>query len=141
MMREHETRIKVRFNEVDSYKVAWHGHYVAWMEVGRNGLAGEFGLDAETLYDAGYYAPVTALEIKYLRPALFNEELLVRTCPRKTETATIVFETVIVDPDGNQVARGTTTHVLTDLSGVIQYRLPEVVADRVAAMIAWGEGQ
>ena len=27
----HETRIKVRFNEVDAYRIAWHGHYVAWM--------------------------------------------------------------------------------------------------------------
>ena len=140
-MRFHETCITVRFNEVDSYQVAWHGHYVAWMEVGRNDLAREFGLDAESLCSAGYYAPVIALEIKYLRPSRFNEELRVRTSPRRTETATIVFETVIVGSDGSPVARGTTTHALTDLAGVIQYRLPDAVAERVARMLAWGEGQ
>jgi acyl-CoA thioester hydrolase len=138
-MRSHETIVKVRFNEVDAYKVAWHGHYVAWMEVGRNELAGEFGLDAETLFSAGYYAPVTSLELKYLKPARFGELLKVRTSPRKVETATIVFETVILGQDGNPVARGTTTHVLTDLAGVIQYRLPANVAEKVAGMIAWGE--
>lgn len=140
-MRAAETIIKVRFNEVDAYKVAWHGHYVAWMEVGRNELAAEFGLDAETLFSAGYYAPVTSLELKYLKSARFGEELKVRTSPRKTEIATIVFETVILGADGSQVARGTTTHVLTDLAGVIQYRLPARVAEKVAAMTAWGEGR
>lgn len=139
-MRVHETIVKVRFNEVDAYKVAWHGHYVAWMEVGRNELAQEFGLDAESLCTAGYYAPVISLEIKYLRSARFGEELRVKTAPRKSEIAAIVFETVILGEDGIQVARGTTTHVLTDLSGVIQYRLPEAVAVRVARMLAWGEG-
>ena len=30
-MRYHETGITVRFNEIDAYRVAWHGHYVAWI--------------------------------------------------------------------------------------------------------------
>lgn len=138
-MRSHETMIKVRFNEVDAYQVAWHGHYVVWMEVGRNGLAEEFGLDAASLYSAGYYAPVASLEIKYLRSVRFGEELRVRTSPRAAETASIMFDTVIVGEDDKPVARGTTTHVLTDLSGVIQYRLPDTVAEKVNRMIRWGE--
>ena len=49
-MRYHETKITVRFNEIDAYRVAWHGHYVAWMEIGRNALAGRFDLDAAIAY-------------------------------------------------------------------------------------------
>ena len=45
-MTYHETKIKVRFNEIDAYQVAWHGHYVASLEVGRNELAGQFDLEA-----------------------------------------------------------------------------------------------
>jgi acyl-CoA thioesterase FadM len=44
-MKYHETRVKVRFTEVDLYHVVWHGHYLNWFEVSRNELARRFELD------------------------------------------------------------------------------------------------
>lgn len=135
-MNYHETRITVRFNEIDAYRVAWHGHYVAWMEIGRTELANRFELDAFQLAAAGYLGPVIALELKFLRPARFNDELTIRTSLRRTETATLDFVTVIVGPDGKKLATGTTTHALTDLDGVLQFQLPPVVAGRVCRLLA-----
>ena len=136
-MRYHETHLQVRFNEVDAYNVAWHGHYVAWMEVGRNDLAGRFGIDAQQLGEVGFLGLVVSLEIKYLSPARFKEEIVVRTSLRPGETATLVFVNEILGNDGRKLAIGVTTHALTDLGGVLQYRLPSVIAERVDSMIAW----
>lgn len=139
-MRYHETSITVRFNEIDAYRVAWHGHYVAWMEIGRNALSGQFGLDAEQLYAAGYLGPVVDLQLKYLRPARFNDLITIRTRLRPSETATLVFESVIVAPDNRKLLTGLTSHALTDLDGVLQFRMPPVLAERVERMRAWLEG-
>lgn len=138
-MRYHETKITVRFNEVDAYRVAWHGHYVAWMEIGRNALAGRFDLDAFQLVAAGYLGPVVALELKFLRPARFNDEVTIQTTLRRTATATLEFVTTIVGPDGNRLASGSTTHALTDMDGVLQFQLPAVIAGRVDRLLAWLE--
>lgn len=138
-MRYHETKITVRFNEVDSYQVAWHGHYVAWMEIGRNALAGEFGLDASQLAAAGFMGPVVALELKFLRPARFNDELVIRTTLRPSTTATLEFITTIMGPDGAKLATGTTTHALTDMNGVLQFQLPVQIRERLDRMLAWLE--
>jgi acyl-CoA thioester hydrolase len=138
-MTYHETTIRVRFNEIDAYQVAWHGHYVAWLEVGRNDLAGRFGLDARQLAAAGFLGPVVTLELTYLRPARCDDQLTVRTTVHRTETPTLEFHTLIVGPDGTVCARGKTVHALTDLAGVTQYRLPPAVAERVEAMLAWAE--
>ena len=138
-MKYHETSITVRFNEIDAYRVAWHGHYVAWMEIGRNALAGQFGLDAFQLAAAGYMGPVVALELKFLRPARFNDELTIQTTLRRTDTATLEFITTIVAPDGKKLASGTTTHALTDLDGVLQFQLPPLIAERVNRLLAWLE--
>lgn len=135
-MRYHETKITVRFNEIDPYRVAWHGHYVAWMEVGRNAMAGRFDLDALQLAAAGYLGPVVALELKFLRPARFNDELTIQTTLRRSETATLEFVTTIVGPDGKKCATGTTTHALTDMDGVLQFQLPPVIAERVNRLLA-----
>jgi acyl-CoA thioester hydrolase len=138
-MRYHETKIVVRFNEIDAYRVAWHGHYVAWMEIGRNALAGRFGLDAFQLVAEGYLGPVIGLELKFLRPARFNDELTIRTTLQRTETATLKFVTTIVGPEGNRLATGTTTHALTDMDGGLQFQLPAVIAERVNLLLAWLE--
>jgi acyl-CoA thioester hydrolase len=132
--RYHETRIRVRFHEVDSYRIAWHGHYVAWMEEARNDLASRFGIDADQIAAAGYLAPVVSLELKYLRPARYGEELLVRTTLSRTQTPTLEFTCLIVGADGKLRASGRTLHALTDRDGVLQYRLPEPVAARLAAL-------
>src|SRR6185369_5833980 len=138
-MKYHEIKIAVRFNEVDAYQVAWHGHYVTWMEVGRSALAGQFGLDPLQLTAAGFLGPVVDLELKYIRPARFNDELTISTSLRRTPTASLHFVTKISGPDGKICATGSTTHVLTDLQGVLQYQLPDVIAERLERMLAWLE--
>ncbi len=138
-MRYHETAITVRFNEIDAYRVAWHGHYVAWMEIGRTALAGLFGLDPDQLASAGFLGPVVELQVKYLRPARFNDQVTVRTRLRPGDTATLMFESTIIGPDDTKLATGLTTHALTDLNAVLQFRMPPVVAERVARMRAWLE--
>lgn len=139
-MSAHETSVTVRFNEVDTYGVAWHGHYVAWMEVGRNDLAHRFGLDATQLADLGYLAPVVEMELKYRRPARYNEEIRILTTARRTETATLEFSCRIVAADGILCASGRTVHALTDRDGVLQYRLPATVAQRLERLLASQEG-
>ncbi|MBL0225646.1 MAG: acyl-CoA thioesterase [Geobacteraceae bacterium] len=136
-MRFHETPLRVRFNEVDAYNVVWHGHYVAWMEIGRNDVAGRFGLDAEQLSELGFLGPVVSLEVKYLNPARFKDDILVRTSLRSTETATLVFLSEIVTASGRKLASGVTTHALTDKNGVLLFKLPDVLSDRLENMKKW----
>jgi acyl-CoA thioester hydrolase len=134
-LKFHDTKIKVRFNEVDYYQVAWHGHYVAWMEIGRNELAGEYGLDAVQLAAEGFLGPVVALDLKFIRPARFNDELTISTGVRRSPAAILQFITIITGRDGKKCATGTTTHALTDLQGVLQFRLSGVIADRIERMM------
>lgn len=138
-VKYHETIMKVRFNEVDAYQVAWHGHYVAWMEVGRNDLAGQFGLDADDIAAEGFLAPVVSLELKFLRPTRFNDELRIRTSLKRMETATLEFHSTIIAADGKKCATGKTLLSLTDKNGVLQYSLPPVIRERVESLLAWQE--
>lgn len=124
---------------MDSYKVAWHGHYVTWMEVGRNDLAGRFGLNAEQIAAAGYLAPVVTLELQYKRPARFDEELRVMTSVRRTRTATLEFVCTVFGADGAVCAEGKTVHVLTDRNGTLQYRLPPAIETRLEELMAYLE--
>lgn len=140
MINWHETKLTVRFHEVDSYQVAWHGHYVAWMEAGRMELSALFGLAPSELMGLGYIGPVVQLEVKYLKPARFGDELTIRTGIKPVETAAVVFISEICSQNGERLATGKVVHALTDRDGTLQFRLPPVVAERVERLKSWGMG-
>lgn len=135
-----ETTITVRFNEVDAYQVAWHGHYVGWMEIGRLALARRFGLDPFQLTELGYLGPVVQLEVKYLRPARCNDNLTIRTTLEPSEAANLVFISEITGLDGRRLASGRTVHALTDMHGILQFRLADAVKERVSQLQQWAVG-
>ena len=131
----YETQLKVRFHEVDSYQVVWHGHYVSWFEVGRNEFAARFGLDPEQLKAIGLMAPVVDLVCKFKLPARYGDEIVIRTSMQRCETAKLIFHYTVVR-DKEVLAEGSTTHILTDLKGTMLYQIPAEAKQRLERMFA-----
>jgi acyl-CoA thioester hydrolase len=132
----HETSLKVRFCEVDSYRVVWHGHYIVWFEVGRNDFATRFGLDPEQLKEMGLMAPVVDLRCNFKKAAAFGDEILIQTSLQRCETAKLIFHYTVLC--GKKVlAEGSTTHVLTDLEGTMLYQIPPEAKRRLEQMFAY----
>lgn len=44
------TTIKVRFSEIDSMQIVWHGEYVRYFEDGREAFGKRYGLDYMSIY-------------------------------------------------------------------------------------------
>jgi len=134
-MKYHETLLRVRFYEVDVYGVVWHGHYVGWFEVGRNELTERFGMGPLQLREKNLLAPVVELNCEYKLPATFGESLLIQTSMERTEVAKLIFRyRVLSQVNGKVLAKGSTTHVLTDLKGNLLYRVPPEILERIEAM-------
>ena len=86
------TTIKVRFSEIDSMQIVWHGEYVRYFEDGR-----------EAFVD---------LTCQFKQPLSFGEEAIVETRYIHSDAAKILFEyTIYRASDQNIVATGTTTQV------------------------------
>lgn len=132
----YDTTIQVRFCEVDAYQVVWHGHYCAWFEIGRNGLAYRFGLDPQQLREIGFMAPVVELVCRFKLPARYGDQVVIRTTMERCETAKLIFHYQLLR-DGDLLAEGSTTHVLTDLGGTMLYRVPNRVKERLERMFAY----
>lgn len=131
----NESHLKVRFCEVDSYQVVWHGHYIAWFEVGRNELASRFGLDPEQLKAMGLMAPVVDFSCRFKLPARYGDEVIVQTTMQRCETAKLIFHYTVMR-DNEVLAEGSSTHVLTDLKGTMLYQVPPEVHGRLEQMFA-----
>jgi len=87
------------------------------------------------LKDRNLLAPVVALACQFKLPALFGDSLVIQTSMERTDVAKLIFHyRILREGTGKVLATGSTTHVLTDLEGTLQYRVPSEVLQKIEAM-------
>jgi acyl-CoA thioester hydrolase len=127
-----ETEIRVRFNEVDSWGIVWHGHYIAWFEAGRMALLRKFQLQPQDFAQMGYLAPVVDLKCSYKEPARLDEEIIIRTTVLKPTKAALTFQfAVLRKKDRKLLVTGEETQVLLTLEGKMLYYIPPELEARL----------
>lgn len=135
-MRWTETEETVRFNEVDEWGIAWHGHYVAWFEAGRMDLLRRFDLLPHQMVELGYIAPVIRLECEFKHPAKCGDRICIQTTVFKPEIAALNFRFKILLKE-NQIllARGESTQVLLTNENKMIYRLGGELGNRINNLV------
>lgn len=126
--------IPIRFHEVDSMLVVWHGHYVAYIEEARRALGRRYGVDYTTFFAHNTPAPVAQLHMDYLAPARLPDTLTVTARLFKCEAAKLEFEYEIRRQSNRSLlAFGTSLQVFTNLQGELLLTLPPFMVERYRA--------
>ena len=109
----------VRFSEVDSMQVVWHGEYVRYFEDGREAFGRKYpGVGYMDFYANGYTAPIVDIQLQYISPLTINEVAVIETHFIDTPAAKLCFEYIIHrQSDGALVARGSSVQVFVDRDG------------------------
>jgi acyl-CoA thioester hydrolase len=101
----HEIRVRVRYGETDQMGVVHHANYALYVEESRTTLMRERGCSYAELERRGIGLPVRRLEARYRTPALYEDELVVRTSVGRIRAASVVFESEILRvADGAHIA-------------------------------------
>ena len=75
-----ETRLRVRYAETDQMGVVYHANYLIWMEVGRVEYWRAAGLRYRDMErEDGILLIVAEVHCRYLAPAVYDEEVIIRT--------------------------------------------------------------
>ncbi|HVR69762.1 MAG TPA: thioesterase family protein [Vicinamibacteria bacterium] len=132
MSAESSSTLRVRYAETDQMGVAWHGQFFAWFEVGRTDLLRRCGCTYRELEEQGLRFPVIEVAARYLKPALYDDVLEVRT--RLTSLGHVRLSFAYkVHREGTEgpLATGSTVHASIDASGR-PCRLPDDLRRRLA---------
>ena len=127
MIGSGASAIRVRYAETDQMGVAYHGDYFAWFEVGRTDLLRNRGLTYRELEAQGLRLPVIEAHARYIKPALYDDVIEVRTRVTSLTGVRIAFSyEVHRDGDAAPLATGSTSHAAVNAHGKPR-RLPESV--------------
>lgn len=116
----------IRFSEVDSMNVVWHGNYAIYFEDAREEFGRKFDLGYLTMYGEGYYAPLVELSFKYKSPIIYGMKPEITITYTPTEAAKIVFDYEIRDTiSGRILASGRSVQVFMTLDYKMVLTNPE----------------
>ncbi len=122
----HTNKVRVRFNEVDSMKIVWHGEYVKYFEDGRESFGNHYGIGYLDIYNSGYTAPLVDLHLSYKLPLIYGDTAIVETKYIYTPAAKIHFEyNIYRESDGLLAATGYSIQVFLNSEGVLEWINPE----------------
>ena len=93
----------IRFSEVDSMGVVWHGHYAVYFEDAREEFGKKYDLGYLFMYDQGYFEPLVELTFKYKKPLIYGMKPEITITYRPTEAAKIIFDYEIRDTATGEV--------------------------------------
>ena len=125
-MPSHQTRVRVRYAETDQMGVVYYANYLVWMEVARVELCKALGFRYRDMeLEDGVLRAVIEAQCRYLRPARFDEEVIVETRIADANSRVVEFgyEMRLAD-GGRKLATGSTRHIFCNRE-MKRVRLPE----------------
>jgi acyl-CoA thioester hydrolase len=127
------TQIRVRYGETDQMGYLYYGNYALYYEVGRAEAIRELGFTYRELEEAGVFMPVVELNVKYYRPALYDNLITVTTLLKELPTShTIQFHSELYNEEGVFLNKGVTTLVFYDPKEKKKVNMPDALHTRLA---------
>jgi acyl-CoA thioester hydrolase len=125
-MQKHEVRFRVRYAETDQMGVVYHANYLIWMEIGRVELVRQCGHNYKDLeHSAGILLSVVEAQCRYVYPARYDDEIIVRTEVVRASSRLMEFSYEIYSAEPHRLlATGSTKHLWLNRA-MKPMRLPE----------------
>jgi acyl-CoA thioester hydrolase len=106
-MFEYSTTVRVRYAEADPMNVVYYGNYAQYFEVARVEGLRSLGISYKSIEEMGIMLPVVELNIKYLRPAKYDDLLTIKSYIKTLPTDhRIQFDPEIYNEEGKLLTIG-----------------------------------
>ena len=118
--------IDIRFSEVDSMNVVWHGSYPLYFEDAREAFGKKYNLGYLYIRSQIFFAPLVELNFHYKKPLTYGQKVETRIYYIPCDAAKIKFQYEIINPGTGEVhATGSSVQVFIDLNYNLVWENPE----------------
>ena len=113
-MYQFTVNIRVRYAETDQMGYCYYGNYAQYFEVARVETLRSFGVSYKDLENSGILLPVSEYNIKYILPALYDEQLSINCAIKEITEFKIIFDYKTHNEEDKLLNFGSTTLVFVD---------------------------
>jgi acyl-CoA thioester hydrolase len=118
MLHTCETRFRVRYAETDKMGVVYYANYFVWMEIGRTDYCKSIGFSYRDMEHEDANMAVVDATCRYIAPARYDDEILVRTTVERLSRRLVTFAYQIYNTANDKLlAEGKTVHITVGKDG------------------------
>lgn len=127
-----EITMKVPFFDNDPMGIVWHGNYIKYLEVARCDMFDKIGYNYIDMKDDGLTYPLAKMDLKFINPATFNQDLKIVTVLEEIEPA-IVIKYVISDLiTGKKIFKAKSLQIRVNIAnGQSEYLAPQRLKEKL----------
>jgi len=132
-MYEHATTVRVRYAETDRMDVVYYGNYAMYFEIGRVEAIRNLGVSYKELEDMGIILPVVELNIKYLRPAKYDDLITIKSQIKELpKDHVIIFDQEVYNESGKLLTIGQVKLYFMDADMGKRAEMPAILKEKLA---------
>lgn len=113
-MFTYRTTLRVRYAETDRMGYVYYGTYAQYFEVARVETLRSLGMPYKRLEDDGVMLPVRDLQVRYFRPAFYDDLLTITAHIAELPSTRIHFTYEVHNEAGDLLTEASTTLVFID---------------------------
>ncbi|MFC1559597.1 acyl-CoA thioesterase [Candidatus Margulisiibacteriota bacterium] len=130
-MKTHETKITVRYSETDQMKRVYYSRYLEWFELGRAEHLKAAGFPYSDMEKQGTFLVVADTYIKYIKPAHYEEEVIIKTIISEVSKASVTFEYEIKNSKTKELlVTGNSKLASVTKDGKVTY-IPDIIRGKI----------
>ena len=131
-MLETTTTVRVRYAETDQMNVVYHGNYAQYFEVARAECIRQFDFTYKEMEKLGVIMPIVDLQIKFLRPAHYDDLLTIKTTLRELpKTHKIEFHHEVFNEKKELLTIGKVVLYFINVQTKARTTMPEVMVEKL----------
>ena len=116
MLYQAETILNVEFYDLDPMNVVWHGNYVKYLEAARCDMLNKLGYNYMDMKKDGVCYPIATVDMKYIKPCVFNQQLRVVSSIEEIEPSLIIKYTIFDKNTGEKLFKAKTMQICVDIN-------------------------
>jgi acyl-CoA thioester hydrolase len=123
---------RVRYGETDQMGYLYYGNYAQYYEIGRVEMLRSLGLTYKEMEEEqGVMMPVLSLQMRYVRPAFYDELLTIRTTLRRLPDQFITFHVEIFNEKNKLINGGSVRLCFVDKKSNKSIFAPDNLIDKL----------
>jgi acyl-CoA thioester hydrolase len=130
-MLTNEISFRIRYGETDQMGVVYHGNYPQFLEMGRISWLRSLDLSYKEMEANGVMLPVVSLEMKFIKPALFDDLITVKTNLKSLPMVRIEFDYEVTNQNNEILLKASTVLAFMDSGKKRPIKCPDYILKKL----------
>lgn len=135
-MFTYQHQIRVRYGDTDQMGYVYYGNYGYYYEQARSEAIRSIGISYKQIEDSGTMMPITRMNIKYIRPAYYDELLTIKTTVPTLPHRLILFTYEVYNEKNELINEGETQLAFIDAVTKKLKTAPAILLEKMSPF--WG---